>query len=206
MASDSPALRHSHSRYGYREPFTGFREILRLDSDGIWFRARRRVPWSSVVALRAYPDFRTDFLLGRLQPRLVLYLKDGGVLRIRGEGLRRDCATCDSEKRVAGLPAAYASLVRELRSRGVPDWTAIREEDLLLRVFAGASIFLGSLAFWLAKAGMLPGTQPAIEWAGDSLAGAAILALVATPILGRHLRRRLIAATGALQPGTAEQP
>ena len=77
--------------YGY-QAFGRFREIVRLEREGIVYRGKTLLRWSDIVAYRAYPHFYGDSVFAALrapQPRLTLYLQSGRIILVRGTLLRR---------------------------------------------------------------------------------------------------------------------
>lgn len=123
---------HTHDSFGYYHLGRFYQELLRFDHDTLVYKRRKRIPLSSVQAIRSYPHFLHDDVLTALKsttPRLAIYMNDGSAVHIRGP-IKRECTLCRSKKPGSGLSEDYVELVHEFNSRGVKEWQGPREEKV----------------------------------------------------------------------------
>lgn len=180
------------SAFGYSYVGQPFREVVRLVSDGFIFKGKWPIRWSEIAGYRAFPDFFTDpamIALGSPKPRVVLYRKDGRIIRIRGDLLVKAGTPV---ARHEDVPAAFEQLVNHVRDSGIPRWTGPKEEGILFGV-----------AFALFAIGFLLGLTPtaAVRVSESRIAAAVVVGVllaqitfVLAPVVARPLRRVYIAS------------
>jgi hypothetical protein len=172
--------------FGYSYVGVRFREILRVNDVGFTYKSRRDGKWSEIAGYRASPEFFPDRILEAIRsakPRLALYLKNGDVVKIRGDILVR---RGDSMRHGDGIPIAFRELVDALEIIGVPKWRGPREETALFGT-AGVLMLVGFLV-GMATASRME-TMPFAVGIGVGMA--AILAqgtFLISPAVARRLR------------------
>lgn len=182
------------STFGYSYFGQSFREVLRLVPAGFIVNGKQSYQWADIVGYRAFPDFYTDLAMAALaspKPRLALYVRDGRLIRIRG-----DLLVIAGKPRVSndGIPEAFTELVKHVRENGISRWDGPTEEKVL---FATAFI-LFAIGFFL-TVGLAVTFRlfaPSIHLA--IVAGVLVAqgAFIVAPLLAKRLRQVYIIAQG----------
>ena len=178
----------------YRYEFFGGRprEVVRCGDDGIVYKGGALIAWSQIVGFRAFPDFRADialFVLRSAKPRLALYLKDGKLIRVRGDILANDeGATASAEP---SLPPSYVSLVNCVRQHGIERWAGPTEERILFST--AFALFLIGLFFGSLASPFVLGNSSVLVTGVVVGVLLAQIAFAVAPVVGVRIRRVIIA-------------
>lgn len=172
------------TRYSYAA--LGRQLVLSVDDDGFVYKSKRRVNWNELAGYRASPAIFPDRVLEAmhsLKPRLVLYLKSGDLIKVRGDILVRNDETSSAEREA---PAAFQELIETIASRGIPKWGGPTEEATLYGT-AGVLMVVGFIAGVAAAAtlGKLPAALPFGVTAAALLAQ---LTFIISPFIAKRLR------------------
>jgi hypothetical protein len=172
--------------FGYAYWGVRFSEVLQIDDVGFVYKSQADEKWGDVAGYRASPDFFPDRVLKAMRsakPRLALYLRNGHVLKVRGDILVR---RGEAMRREDGVPIAFTDLVGTLDRIGIQKWQGPKEEAALFGT-AGILMLLGFVV-GVAVAARLGMMADAL---GIGVGAAAILAQAAfliSPTVAKRLR------------------